>query len=318
MFGWLKRKAQIASVNAMATDIDRFVMGLRGASAEEIGGILASTYHWMEFLERKFGWNLDHPDLVIANDLFASMTVGKCARRIQGKEPAMATGLMVWLHTLRASGTPELRLRGRELWSQLNRGAEHVQRGAGMFKTMIGLELDLRCQGRVPRNLGGLESEAGKPSAQSRSSDHKPADHKPTTSPERIDDDLHKSADLLATQLRAQMIFLSLSNKAFPADDFSAGYVFGTVDAYLQANGATESDVRSISLMSLVYLQLYGHPHAGGLLGRVLDHQTVEGAVKAGIQAGGSDMWEYLRVLRYEHTKIPMGLALHHMDTRAA
>lgn len=308
MLGWLKRKVQIASINAMGADIDRFLLGLRGASAEEIGGILACTYHWMGFLERKFGWNLDHPDLVMMQDIGASMMVGKCARHIQAKEPALATGLLVWLHTLRASSTPELRLRGRELWSQLTRGAAHIHRGADMAKAILGVDMDLSCRGRVPTNLTTLETEPVPRRG-----------HQQVTAPsEGSDDDLRRSVDLLATQLRAQLTLVARFTNEFPSDDFSAGYVFGTVDAYLQANGVSESSVKAISLISLVYLELHGHPRAGELFGRALNLQTREGPLKTGIQTGGSDMWEYLRTLTHEHTKIPMGLALHHIGKRAA
>ena len=41
MFGWLKRRAQIAILNSFDTDIERFLLGLQGMDAVEVGGILA-------------------------------------------------------------------------------------------------------------------------------------------------------------------------------------------------------------------------------------------------------------------------------------
>jgi hypothetical protein len=68
MFGWLKRRVELAVVNSRDQDIDRFIRGLKGASSPEVGAIVACAAHWRNVLEARFGWDLDHPDFVAARD----------------------------------------------------------------------------------------------------------------------------------------------------------------------------------------------------------------------------------------------------------
>ncbi len=71
MFGWLKRKAEIAIVSSQTTDIERFILGLKGGSPREVGAIVAMSAHWRNLLEAEYGWNLDAPDLVALQDIGA-------------------------------------------------------------------------------------------------------------------------------------------------------------------------------------------------------------------------------------------------------
>jgi hypothetical protein len=162
MLNWLKRRAQIAVIDAGQQDIDRFIEGLRGASSTEVGTVLACGYHWMWQLQREFDWNLMEPDRVVLSDPAAQMTLNQLIRSVQRKEPAMAVGLMIWLHTLRAANIPELRYSGRRMWKQLLRGAPHVYDGAYCFRLVAGVDLDLRFNGLGPDFLSpdGLDQAA--------------------------------------------------------------------------------------------------------------------------------------------------------------
>jgi hypothetical protein len=153
MFGWLKRRVQIAVVNSFEKDIDRFIRGLKGAGPQEVGAILACAAHWRNVLEAEFGWDLDHPDLVASmQDIGAAMKLNRMIREVQQKEPAMAVGLMVWLHSIRASQTPEIRMQGREMWDQLQRGTRHVFEGAASYNA-FGFYLNTHGFWRKPENL---------------------------------------------------------------------------------------------------------------------------------------------------------------------
>jgi hypothetical protein len=154
MFGWLKRRIQMAVVNSFDQDIDRFISGLKGAGDSEVGAIVACATHWRNVLEAQFGWDLDHPDLVVAaQDIGAAMKLNRMIREVQQSEPAMAVGLMVWLHSVRASQTPEIRLRGREMWAELERGIPHAYDGAEGFRIVGGMNLNIEGVERIPENL---------------------------------------------------------------------------------------------------------------------------------------------------------------------
>jgi hypothetical protein len=152
MFGWLKRRAQIKFARMMIEDIERFNAGLRGISNEEMGAILAQAYHWMHALEREFGRDLENPDLTAAAHPEAAITVNRLIREMQKRNQSLAPGLMVWLHSLRASDVPEVREHGRAMWGQLLRGEPHVVSGADSFRT-FGMALDISARGRRPTNL---------------------------------------------------------------------------------------------------------------------------------------------------------------------
>jgi len=153
MFGWLKRKAQLKIISTMEQDINRFIMGLKGASPPEVGMVVVFANHWRNVLERQFNWNLDHPDLVAATDIVAALRLNRMIREVQKKDAAKAAGLMVWLHTIRASETPEIRLLGREMWAQLSRGIPHTEQAADGVFQVFGVFMDTTGIDRVPENL---------------------------------------------------------------------------------------------------------------------------------------------------------------------
>lgn len=65
----------------------------------------------------------------------------------------MATGLMVWLHSIRASQTPEIRVRGREMWAELRRGIPYARAVATDFQAYVGMVLKIDGVERIPENL---------------------------------------------------------------------------------------------------------------------------------------------------------------------
>jgi len=119
----------------------------------EIGGVLALACHWRAKLEKHFGWNLDDPDLVIVSDIACAMKVRRMINEVQEKEPTTAAGLMVWLHTLRATQTPEVRPKAREMWAQLQRGLPYVEEAAETLQIVTGHVVQTKGAERIPQNL---------------------------------------------------------------------------------------------------------------------------------------------------------------------
>jgi hypothetical protein len=57
----------------------------------------------------------------------AQLAVSDLVRRYRREgRLAEAAGAMVWLHSLRALSTPDLRLLGRQMWRELQRGQAHT------------------------------------------------------------------------------------------------------------------------------------------------------------------------------------------------
>ena len=156
MFGWLKRKAELKIISTMEEDINRLILGLKGGSPSEVGMVVVFTNHWRNVLEKQFNWNLDHPDLVALAEIGVAFRINRMARTVQKEEPATAAGLMVWLHTIRASETPEIRVLGREMWAQLARGIPYAEEAADGIFHVFGIRLNTTGVQRIPTNLGQL------------------------------------------------------------------------------------------------------------------------------------------------------------------
>jgi hypothetical protein len=61
-----------------------------------------------------------------------------------------AASLILWVHTIRATINPNLRVKVREMWGELARGFPHIEEGAKLVEMMTGESLDLREAGTYP------------------------------------------------------------------------------------------------------------------------------------------------------------------------
>jgi hypothetical protein len=121
---WFRRRDQLATVQGARDDLEQFVHSLRDMSDEEVGRVVAFAAMARVAL-RKSGVLPDEllqirPDKKQAS---AQHAVAQVVRRYQAERRfAEATGALVWLHSLRALSTTEVRHLGREMWRQLQRG----------------------------------------------------------------------------------------------------------------------------------------------------------------------------------------------------
>ena len=88
-----------------------------------VGMIVTVAAHWQNALRRD-GINVLDPMLV--NPAVAWQLNRTIAKFQKEGAPHMAVGLMVWLHTIRAATTPEIRLMARQMWGELSRGFPYV------------------------------------------------------------------------------------------------------------------------------------------------------------------------------------------------
>ena len=140
MFSWLKRKAEISFAKSQKVDVDRFTLGLRGADSDQIALVVAIATHWRNVLKDD-GVDLLDPMSAEQIDPMIALKLNKMIRQVQKENPTFATGLMVWLHTIRTANTPELRLEGRAMWSELQRGFPFAQEAGEDLADITGIEL---------------------------------------------------------------------------------------------------------------------------------------------------------------------------------
>lgn len=157
---WIKKKAYNAGYKSGLEEIERFILSLRGQSDEEIGMLLAIA-------------NLIRINLInggrLSNEILnfevsesehsqAQMYVSSLVREFQKSDQKTdAAGAMVWLHSLRAQGYPELRIKGRELWSELSRGSGHVRAALFNIENMTQKILPELSDEEIQFVPGGLE-----------------------------------------------------------------------------------------------------------------------------------------------------------------
>lgn len=125
-----KRSIQLASIRDGTADLERFLVALKGMSDQELGAVAATA----AILRMKLRQQNLFPDeaLDIASALPESrqkavrIGIYGLARDFQKRNDPSAGAAMVWLHTLRALQFSELRLLGRQMWCELQRGFPHV------------------------------------------------------------------------------------------------------------------------------------------------------------------------------------------------
>ncbi|MCE7999080.1 MAG: hypothetical protein HEP70_09500 [Rhodobiaceae bacterium] len=134
MFGWLKKKVLEASADAMKNDIERFIVSLRGADDEEISLMVVLANIIRLNLIEMGKIPLAALDLGISRDEsvayqcdMCSVTLVNTIKQFQKmNQPSDAVGAMILLHSVRALNVPEIRIFGREMWQELERGFPYV------------------------------------------------------------------------------------------------------------------------------------------------------------------------------------------------
>jgi hypothetical protein len=143
LFGnWLRRRIELAGVQSGTQDLERFVASLHGMSDTELATLVVIATAVRVSLrmngqapDEAYGLTNFPPKEQAIVQLFVSGLVKKF--QTSGRQ-AYAAGAMVWLHTLRAGSTPELRLLGRRMWGELTRGFPHVSEAIEDMGTVTG------------------------------------------------------------------------------------------------------------------------------------------------------------------------------------
>ena len=147
---WLKRKLEIKAAKAAREDIERFILGLKGSSDEEMGFVVAQA----TFIRLRFRADNLLPDaaLGVGSPLpedqrmqvqnFLAQMVSDFQSEAGGQAATNAAsfslGTMVWLHSMRAFTYPEIRLFAREMWQQLERGFPYASKALDSFESPTG------------------------------------------------------------------------------------------------------------------------------------------------------------------------------------
>lgn len=134
-------------------EVNGYISKLRGMDGDEIGGVVALSTHMRNQFLNETDLDLFFPFETAIADPFLVSRLSRYAKKIQKKGLIgliNSAGILVWIHTLRATMNPDLRMKAREMWGELSRGFPYVEEGARLLEEMTGETLDLRGAGTYP------------------------------------------------------------------------------------------------------------------------------------------------------------------------
>ena len=127
--------------------MERQIAFYRGADADEIAYFLVNATYVRLALERQGVLLRQCLDLSLGRGPEVAVVqhqLSRFTRRAQRHGYfALAGGLLVWLHSVRALNIPDLRGLGRTHWSELSRGFPHVEEAIQRFDVLGKAELAL-------------------------------------------------------------------------------------------------------------------------------------------------------------------------------
>jgi hypothetical protein len=135
----------------------RFLVSLQGMDSETVGALVANATHMRHMILSSSGIDLLYPEVAEQQHHYIGFELTRLIKKCQAaNDMQMASGLFVWLHTVRAVTALELRLNGRLIWRELKRGFPHTKEAAEVFQMITGLTLRIDGYDSIPVGLEPL------------------------------------------------------------------------------------------------------------------------------------------------------------------
>lgn len=136
-------------------EITKYLTSLKGMDNGDLGGVLMIATHVRNTLEPKYNTSLLEPFNIVQNQPFLLTTISNAIKIEQkNKNLTFASGLMVWLHTLRGAFNPEIRYKAKLMWAELERGKPYVEQIYNdtyiHFKTLSKIDLNIEGFNETP------------------------------------------------------------------------------------------------------------------------------------------------------------------------
>ena len=151
MFNWLKPKVHSKPILEAEEDLERFLKRLRAADVEGLAVIAAAATHWRHVFADE-GLDLLRPAASRQKLPTLLTLLERSIKETRTTHPELASGLTVWLHTVRAASVPEIRDRARDMWHLLAGSFDHVEYQAETL-SMVGLTLNVRDPSHIPEGF---------------------------------------------------------------------------------------------------------------------------------------------------------------------
>lgn len=153
MFGWLEKRTSAS----MRDDADRFLVSLKGADQMALDTVAATAAYWASYYASKGRDLYSMESWLLSHKLFPVELVSSIKTLQKSGSASSAPGLMVWLHSARALLYPDLRLGGRNIWSELAKASPDAQGLADELAAATGRFLIVCHVSQVPSGLEPLD-----------------------------------------------------------------------------------------------------------------------------------------------------------------
>jgi hypothetical protein len=142
--GWLRQNIENWTSGARLRELHDFTEKAKNHTDMELGTVVAMATACRLIFQRAYSVDLLNPPVALAQMPFLALEIGRHIKAAQAERNfAVASGMMVWLHTVRAVETMELLPAANDMWSQLSRGFPYVQDAAALHVKLGGrIELD--------------------------------------------------------------------------------------------------------------------------------------------------------------------------------
>lgn len=146
MFGTIFRNW---CVKTMEKEILKYIQAIEGQGSEELGMLLAFAFHIKNNMILNHGIDMMDPLLATTTNPGIQLNMNQFIKLSQKNDELQdAAAGMIWLHTIRAITTPEIRIHGRKMWKSLQRGMSHVNEQAAILEEMFGKKIFLNFKER--------------------------------------------------------------------------------------------------------------------------------------------------------------------------
>lgn len=152
MLKFLANKGRNWAVGKQKKDLSEFLSRLKVMDSSEIGMVVVLATHLRHQLEAE-GYMLLDPINYTASNLESIQKLSRITAQMQKEDRFETSGMMVWVHTLRAGAALELRGLGREMWEELERGFPHVKENAIYVAELTGVTPNIEGSGSIPIGL---------------------------------------------------------------------------------------------------------------------------------------------------------------------
>ena len=111
----------------MRADAERFLLSLKGADQMALDTVAAMAVYWAAYHASKGRDLYSMESWLLGEKLFPMELVSSIKTLQESGSASSVPGLMVWLHSARALLYPDLRLGGRNIWSELAKATSDAQ-----------------------------------------------------------------------------------------------------------------------------------------------------------------------------------------------